>query len=152
MEKIVKLLSILVITSCGVAEAPEIQTVDTRLRVYFEEFRQVCKTQRTDCDTSLDKIKSVTVSPAFPPDLKDALGLCYLGNKYNHIVVHSSVLERFWQEQRALMFHEIAHCAYGLDHVSEHNKLMSEYMPLPSTIIYEWDRLVDEMFTQIKTK
>ena len=62
------------------------------------------------------------------------------------------MLERFHEELRALMFHEIAHCAYGLDHVPEKNKLMSEYMPLPSTIIYEWDRLVDEMFTQIKTR
>ena len=152
MEKIIKLLSTLLVTSCGVAEAPEVQNIDGKLRPYFEEFRQVCKTRRADCDDSLNKIKSVSVSPVFPPEGKDALGLCYLGRKYNWIIVHSSMLERFHEELRALMFHEIAHCAYGLDHVPEKNKLMSEYMPLPSTIIYEWDRLVDEMFTQIKTR
>ena len=76
MEKIIKLLSVLFVTSCGVAEAPEVQNIDTRLRPYFEEFRQVCKARRADCDDSLNKIKSVSVSPAFPPEGKDALGLC----------------------------------------------------------------------------
>lgn len=147
-----------ILVACGTFEQPPVHTeqdIDSRLQPYVDQFLQDCETRRADCRTKFAKITSIKVHKAFPlsDDItEDTIGLCQLSRRRNWIMIKEEVFDRFDEHVRALMYHELAHCVYELDHVPEKNKLMSTHMPDILTVVYKWDKLVNEMFAQVEQR
>lgn len=146
---------LLCLTACGLEEPPRVQRVDDRLTSYIDDFKKDCAKYRSDCEEALSNIQSFAVYKSFPVSQElseDTIGICQITGFKNYIMVKETALEMFHQQIRALMYHEIAHCAYELKHVAESEKLMSAYLPGYAALIYNWDRLVEEMFKQVEER
>lgn len=144
------------VIACGTFEQPPVHTeqdIDSRLQPYVDQFLEDCEARRSDCRTKFGKITSIKVHKSFPlsDDItEDTIGLCQLTKRRNWIMIKEEVFDRFDEHVRALMYHELAHCMYELDHVPQKNKLMSVNMPDSATVVYKWRKLVDEMFDQVE--
>jgi hypothetical protein len=65
------------------------------------------------------------------------------------------VLTSYWQTASAtdrllLMYHELGHCALGLDHLDGEIDIMNSYLLDDVTAEKEWDDLVNKMFERKK--
>jgi predicted metal-dependent hydrolase len=144
------------VIACGTFEQPPVHTeqdIDKRLQPYVDHFLVDCEARRADCYTKFGKITSIKVHKSFPlsDDItEDTIGLCQLTKRRNWIMIKESVFDMFEEHIRALVYHELAHCMYELDHVPQKNKLMSANMPDSATVVYKWRKLVDEMFDQVE--
>lgn len=65
------------------------------------------------------------------------------------------VLKSFWEsasstERLTLLYHELGHCALGLDHVDGTPDIMNSYLLDERTADKRWDELVNTMFERAK--
>lgn len=142
------------------AQSPRLPTdvtyeteIDEELKLFVALFMQDCKERRTDCEYRLNRIKEIKVVDM--PDLdktdnETVVGLCYDGLFVKRVHVNRDIIDYADRYLQALMYHELGHCMYGLDHLEESDKLMSPAMPSFTTLLRNWRPLVDEMFAMIK--
>lgn len=155
---IVKLVLLLTLFACGVMERPQIvrtpanQEVDSRLLPYLEDFRKECKRFRKDCDTRIAAVQSLKVVKDFAhePSLSpETVGVCLLSFPSARIEIREDQLGTSKRYMRAIVYHELTHCAYYIDHVSRKGTLISEYIPDFIVLNTKWDRLITELFQEI---
>ena len=83
-----------------------------------------------------------------PPDIGDAaVGYCRRGFEVR-------VVKSFWDsasatERNVLIYHELGHCALGLDHVDDKPDIMNSYLLDESIADKKWDSLVKTMFERV---
>lgn len=148
-------LCLLFISACGLEEPPTERKIDERLLPYIQEFKEDCSRFRADCERALDRVHSITIHKAFPVSQhlsEDTIGICQFSGSKNWIMIKEDALDLFYQQIRALMYHELAHCAYELPHVTQKDRLMSPELPKSSALIYNWKGLVEEMFKQVEER
>lgn len=155
---IIKMLVLLVLLACGMPErhtmvrTSERQIVDSRLLEHMEAFRADCKLYRDDCDSRIATVSSLAVVQSFDPDASvppDAIGLCLLQLPSVRIEIQAEQLYAPAAYLRAIVYHELAHCAYYLQHVERKGTLISPHIPDRIILKLEWDRLVTELFAEI---
>lgn len=155
---IVKLVLLLTLFACGVMERPQIvrtlanQEVDSRLLPYLEDFRKECKRFRKDCDTRIAAVQSLKVVKDFHhhPELSPmTVGVCHLRFPIAEIEIREDELNNSPRFIRAIIYHELAHCAYYTMHVEQNNTLISEYIPDFTVLNNQWSKLVAHLFQEI---
>jgi len=87
--------------------------------------------------------------PKMPPDLESGvIGYCTPGNEVRF-------LTPYWDYASAttrltLVYHELGHCALGLDHTDSEADIMNTYILSEPTAEKKWDELVNKMFERSK--
>jgi hypothetical protein len=98
-----------------------------------------------------------------PIENSTAVGICYGFRQlfvFQYIVIDSNYWDTADQyDQESLLFHEIGHCVYGLDHDDSTYSFLEDYRPKsimhPYTFYqykYYRDEYIQELFTRIETK
>ncbi len=127
--------------------------IDEELELFVSLFMQDCKQRRTDCEYRLNKLKEIKVVDMPDLDKTDnevVIGLCYDTLFSKRVHINRAIIDYADRYLQALMYHELGHCMYGLDHLEESDKLMSPSMPSFTVLMRDWGALVEEMFTAIK--
>lgn len=92
---------------------------------------------------------TVGVMDGKPGDLSDdAIGFC-------QPPLRLMVLKSFWStasemEKMSLMYHELGHCALGLDHEDDVPDIMNSYLIDEEVAVRQWDTLVNTLFERAK--
>jgi hypothetical protein len=153
--------------ACGTSELPRPEQenppaqdgsgpqVDSQLKVFVENFLEDCEARRTDCAEKLDRIRSIRIVEMPDLDTQDkevTIGLCY-DNLFNRrIEINKDIMDNSYIYIKVLIYHEIGHCAYGLDHEKKENMLMSPVMPGLAYIWRNWRLMLDDYFAAIHEK
>lgn len=127
--------------------------IDEELELFVTLFMRDCEARRTDCKKKLERIKEIKVVDMPDLDKTDneiVIGLCY-DNIFNRRVhINRAIIDHTDRYLQALMYHELGHCMYGLDHLKESDRLMSPAMPSIMVLIQDWPELVEEFFAAIR--
>ena len=122
----------------------------TDVSLHVKTFEEKCNC-KIKIPIYLKKIKSDT-----------AVGICY-GFRQFFIFQYIVIDEDYWStadlyDKESLLFHELGHCVYGLDHDSaQFGSLMEGYRP--KSLMYPWtfyqykyyrDEYLKELFTKIE--
>jgi hypothetical protein len=129
--------------------------IDEELKLFVDLFMEDCNTRRTDCKHRLQKIKEIKVVDMPDVDKLDnqvVIGVCYDNIIYKKVHINKEMIGYADKYLQALMYHELGHCMYDLDHVEESDKLMSPAMPSFIILLQNWKELVTEMFTAIEER
>ena len=127
--------------------------IDEVLYPFVAMFLKDCEARRTDCKKKLERIKEIKVVDIPDVDKSDkevVIGLCYdtLFNRRVHI--NRAIIDYADRYLQALMYHELGHCMYGLDHLKQSDRIMSPAMPPLLVLINQWEELVEELFVAIR--
>ena len=82
--------------------------------------------------------------PKMPPDMEpNVIGYCSPGSEVRF-------LTPFWEDSSAttrltLVYHELGHCALGLDHTDGEDDIMNTYLLSERVADKKWDELVHKM-------
>lgn len=127
--------------------------IDEELELFVNLFMADCDKRRTDCKKRLERIKEIKVVDIPDLDKTDnelVIGLCY-DNIFNRRVhINRAVIDFTDRYLQALMYHELGHCMYGLDHLEQSDRLMSPAIPSIIVLIEDWPELVEEFFAAIR--
>lgn len=129
--------------------------IDKELQRFVDEFMLDCEARRTDCAKKLGRISSITVATIpdeNPNDNELVVGLCYDRFFTHRIEINKEIINKPDMYLRVLMYHEIGHCAYGLDHEKEPDMIMSPMMPGLLTLLQHWSSMVTDFFATIQEK
>lgn len=149
----IKLISILVLIACGMPESPRVinrterQVVDSRLLPHIDAFIADCKLHRKDCNQRISSIQSILVVDSLVDE--NTIGLCTVDFPNTRIQIREDQLNSPRRYIRAIVYHELAHCAYYTQHVERRDSLISPYIPGVQVLIGDWDRLVTDLFQEI---
>jgi predicted metal-dependent hydrolase len=127
--------------------------IDEELELFVALFMADCEAKRKDCKYRLNKIKEIKVVDMPDLDKSDnemVIGLCYDSLFTKRVHVNREIIHYADRYLQALVYHELGHCMYGLDHVEESDKLMSPAMPSFTALMRDWGKLVEEMFNAIE--
>lgn len=148
--------------ACGTPDTPpkpEAATagpqVDLELQPFVDDFLQECETRRTDCTESLNRIKSIRVTEIPDINTKDdevVIGLCYDNIFNRRIEINKEIIGKSYTYIRVLVYHELGHCAYDLDHDKDPKAIMAANMPDMWVIIKNWEDMVMDLFGAIQQK
>jgi len=145
--------------ACGQSE-PQLRLrdypqVDTELQPYVSMFMRDCSARRSDCDVRLRLVRTIKVV-TMPKEAKGSsivtLGTCYIGTFSRVIHINREALPYQGRYMQALIYHELAHCMYDLEHETKSGMLMSELMPPLVTLVRDWQVLLDDMFAAIQER
>lgn len=153
MKALIVLFAMLV--SCLSVKRTEPESVDSRLQRFVTEFFLECSARRSDCKKALASIESIQVVDKlsdFDPGDEGVIGRCYISLYRKKIEILKEVLWKPDRYIKALVYHEIGHCAYNLDHVRETDELMSEYMPGMPALVFRWEAMLAQFFLEIRQK
>jgi hypothetical protein len=129
--------------------------IDAALMPYVQGFIQDCEQRRTDCRKRLRLVKEVKVVPITHkqdnPDLI-TVGLCYKNLVASKVHISDEILKNSGYYIRAVVYHELGHCMYDLEHEGQDGRLMGEVMPSIFTIIQQWPTMVSELFDQAQER
>jgi len=148
-----KVIAIFVLIACGMPESPRVinrtnqQIVDSRLLPHIEAFLVDCKKYRKDCDQRVSHIQSILIVEKLVDE--NTIGLCTVDFPNTRIQIREDQLAASRRYLRAIIYHELAHCAYFTQHVERKNTLISTYIPGLHVLIGEWDNLVVDLFQEI---
>lgn len=116
-----------------------------KLRPQIEAFSQDALRRQVPCLST----RTLTIKQTFPSDLEPSvIGYCL----FPWLVAFK---KSYWDtasaaDRMTLVYHELGHCALGLDHYDEGQDIMNTYL-LPGDIADEkWDKLVNNMFGRAK--
>jgi len=121
--------------------------VDAKLLPHVMEFAGYCDKfgTSTKCKENFNKIKSIRIVESFPE--KFVIGKCYVSSSKRWVEVLN------WQDSdsfstKALIAHELAHCALGdpFPHYDEKDDIMNSYLISNQTIFRSWPQLIKAMF------
>ena len=127
--------------------------IDKSLRSYVRQFLNDCEVRRTDCEARLsllEEIKVVDIPDEKPNDDEVVVGLCYSNFFQKKVHINSLALKFSGRYMQALVYHELGHCMYGLDHEKKPDMLMSEMMPSLLVLVRDWDELLADFFAAIE--
>ncbi len=120
-------------------------SIDNQLRFEIENFSREAIRYQVLCS----KTKSAVMSSDMPKQEEGTvIGYCI---PYKRMAIS----EAFWKratpaEKLTLIYHELGHCALGLDHYDDTHDIMNTYL-LPGDIAdHKWDQLVSQLFTRVK--
>lgn len=153
--KLVLVLVIALISCLSVKETAE-EPIDPRLQRFVDAFLTDCTARRKDCVQALARIDSIKVVDRLPDFVQkedaEVIGRCYISFRRRRIEVIKETLFQPDRYMRALIYHEIGHCAYDLEHVPEDDVLMAEHMPGMPALVFKWKELLDGFFAEIAKK
>jgi hypothetical protein len=151
--------------ACGTMDSREVvqkrppqstkQYIDEDLQPFVNEFMRDCEARRTDCAKKMAKISSITITEipdVDPSDTEMVIGLCHDGLFTKRIEINKAVMDKPYIYLRVLMYHEIGHCAYDLDHEEANNTIMSPVMPRFLVIVQDWNLMLADFFVSIYQK
>lgn len=148
--------------ACGTPEPtsstvklPIQQKIHPNLQPFVEEFLADCETRRSDCVERLSLIESMDVVDIPDLNTKDdeiIVGLCYDRFYTKKIEVNKLIMNKPYIYTRLLMYHELGHCAYGLDHEDDPHAIMAPSMPEMWVIAQNWPEMVMDLFGTIQQK
>lgn len=127
--------------------------VDNVLRPYVDQFMRDCAARRTDCEEQLrwvKEIKAVDMRKMQAPSGNMVIGLCYINPIYHRVHINKKILHYGSSYIRAVVYHELGHCLYNLDHSPNQGDLMFEVIPDIFTLSEEWPRLMAGLFAMIE--
>jgi len=127
--------------------------VDDVLRPYVDQFMRDCTARRTDCEEQLrwvKEIKAIDMHRMQVPGGNMVIGLCYINPIYHRVHINKKILHYGSSYVRAVVYHELGHCLYNLDHSPNQGDLMSEVIPDIFTLSEEWPRLMAGLFAMIE--
>jgi hypothetical protein len=119
--------------------------VHDRVKYAIELFSQDATRHEAPCY----KTPIIGFLPEMPPDLDSrVIGYCSPGSEVRF-------LTPFWEDSSAttrltLVYHELGHCALGLDHTDGEADIMNTYLLDERTADSQWDELVTKMFERSK--
>lgn len=120
-------------------------SLDGKLLTQVESFSQDAVKRNVPC--------RYTVKASLDENFSKSVGETVIG--YCLIPWRVSIRKAFWDrasasERMALIYHELGHCALGLEHYDEKTDIMNTYL-LPSDVAdNKWDQLVNTMFERTK--
>ena len=127
--------------------------IDKELQPYVDLFMKDCEVRRLDCQDNLNKLKEIKVVDMEDKNKEDAevtVGLCYSSLFSKRIHINRLALEYKGRYMQTLVYHELGHCMYDLDHEKKPDMLMSEIMPSMVVIVRDWQTLLDDFFAAIE--
>lgn len=127
--------------------------VDEELKLYVELFMADCEARRTDCEKKLNSIYEIRVVEMEDKNKNDkeiVIGVCYLNLFSNKVHINKLAFQYGHKYVQTIMYHELGHCMYDLDHEEKDDMLMSPMMPELKTILHDWSRLLDDFFAAIQ--
>lgn len=165
-----RFLLVLLLVGCGVEEQQktvEVQVdrpvpvpfyidtakVDSKLLPYVMEFAGYCEKFKTSetCQRNFKKIKSIKTVGSFSETT--VLGKCYMySNGQRWIEISSYWADLDSQSMRAVVIHEMAHCALGVGnaevfpHYDDKEDIMNAYLLPDKALFYNWPKLIKTMF------
>jgi len=121
-----KILVLLLLISCGQEKVTvKVYPNDTHFDNYRLEFIEELSTFANEYEIGLVKDKIMNIPISFveyekEPNFFDSvtLGLCYK----THIIIYKVKIYKYLE--KTTVFHELAHCALGLDHIDDEEDLM----------------------------
>jgi len=135
-------------------DAPARETfIDEDLRLYVELFMNDCEARRTDCEEKLklvEEIRLVEIPDLNKQDKEMVVGLCYLNFFSNKVHISKAVFSFGHKYVQTIMYHELGHCMYDLDHEKKDDMLMSAMMPDLTVLLQDWPQLLDDFFAAIQ--
>lgn len=149
------LVLIICLISCLSVKQAEQDPVDPKLHRFIEAFLKECNQRRKDCQQALNRIESIKILDklsGFEPGDEGVIGRCYIFFRKRKIEILREVMVQPDKYIKALLYHEIGHCGYDLEHVPEEDTLMSEHMPGMPTLVFKWKELMDGFFAEIRKK
>lgn len=129
--------------------------VDKDLQRFVDDFMRDCEARRTDCAEKMSQIDSIRVTVIPDLDTKDneyVIGLCYDRPFNKYIEINKEIMNKSDWYIKTLLYHEIGHCAYDLDHDEQENTLMSPLIPPLYIIIRDWQLMLGDFFSAIYEK
>lgn len=127
--------------------------IDKELQYYVDLFIDDCEVRRKDCKMRLSWLKEIKVVEMEDKDKTDqavTVGLCYLSIFSRRVHINKVALEYSSRYVQTLVYHELGHCMYDLDHEEKPDMLMSEMMPSMAVIFRDWNHLLDDFFAAIE--
>ena len=129
--------------------------VDKDLQRFVDDFMRDCEARRTDCTKKMSQIDSIRVTVIPDLDTSDTefvIGLCYDRPFNKYIEINKEIMSKSDWYIKTLLYHEIGHCAYDLDHDEQENTLMSPLIPPLYIIIRDWRLMLGDFFSAIYEK
>lgn len=129
--------------------------VDKQLELPVALFLQDCKSRRLDCLQKLSKIKEIKIVDIPDIDTTDneiVIGLCYDSIFNRRVHINKQIVNFADRYLQALIYHELGHCMYDLDHAEESDRIMSPAMPPLVVLINRWSTMVAELFSSIEER
>jgi hypothetical protein len=115
--------------------------VHPQLDFYVEQFASDAAKRSVPCYYTF----TIGFQESRPPDIGETvIGYCRPGFELR-------VMNSFWRsssgvERMVLMYHELGHCALGLDHLDGEPDIMNTYLLDEVTADKQWDKLINNMF------
>jgi hypothetical protein len=137
------------------ADLIERPAIDSEVKGYVDMFMADCEARRTDCKENLAKIleiRVVTIPDLNPKDDEVTVGLCYDGFFFKRIHINKIALAYHGRYMQTLIYHELGHCMYNLDHEEKLDMIMSPVMPSIVTLVQNWNLLLADLFVAIEEK
>lgn len=127
--------------------------VDKELRPYVDMFIRDCEARRKDCQERLSKILEIRVvnMPNFSKkDDEIVIGLCYDGFLIKRIEINKQIMSYHGRYLQTLVYHELGHCMYDLEHEQRTDMIMSPAMPEITILMQYWNDMLAEFFSAIE--
>ena len=148
--------------ACGTTDSlnspkqPEQSTyIDKDLQRFVDDFMRDCEARRSDCAEKMSQIDSIRITVIPDLDTSDTefvIGLCYDRAFTKNIEINKEIMSKSDWYIKTLLYHEIGHCAYDLDHDEQENTLMSPLIPPLYVIIRDWQLMLGDFFYSIYEK
>lgn len=168
MKTLSQILFVIIFTGCGtLPEREEARQAPTKGRCslrllasihdmafseFLTSFVQDAREYETECMyTNAMHFDTAIVSEETPGLSGEQVGYCMAP-------VRIVISKKFWQdsdyiEKKNLIYHELGHCALGLDHTaSETLAIMNPYLLPPRLAQKNWETLVREMFVDARSR
>jgi hypothetical protein len=129
--------------------------IDKDLQRFVDDFMRDCEARRTDCAEKMSQIDSIRITEIPDLDTKDneyVIGLCHDRPFNKYIEINKEIMSKSDWYIKTLLYHEIGHCAYDLDHDAQENTLMSPLIPPLYIIIRDWQLMLGDFFSAIYEK
>lgn len=129
--------------------------IDQELKPYVAMFMHDCEARRTDCKTRLSKIleiRAVNIPDFNEKDNEVVIGLCYDGFLYKRVEINKAIIHYHVKYLQTLIYHELGHCMYDLEHENKTDTIMSPVMPDITILIKEWEALLLDFFATIEER
>lgn len=138
------------------------ETNDSRIQKYVDEFKQRCiDLNHRACLKRWTRLESVLFVERSviqnEPGSENRVGVCYVWEDGNKRLVKAKVqilqdIEWNDEELKGLVYHELGHCALGLDHTNGtkgHPTIMNPYLYHAMIYIEFWEQMVSELFAAV---
>lgn len=153
------MLSLFIVILVSVLSIPvankDLPRIDPEVQEFVDQFMHDCQLRRKDCYQKLSRVREIKVIEMVTfaeEEPGETIGRCYYGTLSSTIHLSKDAMRYADRYIKALVYHELGHCMYDLDHVERPGAVMSPYLPPLLYLVFQWDALLDEFFEQIRQK